>query len=72
MEGIDRTGVAAALAASPHPMWVSGGVTTLDELEFLDEHDAAGVVLGMALYTGTLDADEVARRYGATPSPNGS
>ena len=73
MRGIDRAGVAAALEASPHPMWVSGGVTTLDELQFLDEHDAAGVVLGMALYTGTLDADVVARRYGAAPSPdNGS
>jgi phosphoribosylformimino-5-aminoimidazole carboxamide ribotide isomerase len=71
MEGIDGPAVAAALRASPHPMWVSGGVTTLDELEFLDEHDAAGVVLGMALYTGALDADAVARRYGAAPSPNG-
>jgi len=70
MEGIDRISVAAALRASPHPMWVSGGVTTLDELEFLDEHDAAGVVLGMALYTGALNADEVAHRYGAIPSSN--
>ena len=72
MEGIDRAGVAAALEASPHPLWISGGVTTLDELDFLAAHGAAGVVLGMALYTGTLDADAVAARYGAlkpgTPS----
>lgn len=66
MEGIHRPSVARALVASPHPMWISGGVTTLDELEFLADAGAAGVVLGMALYTGTLDADAVARRWGGT------
>jgi phosphoribosylformimino-5-aminoimidazole carboxamide ribotide isomerase len=70
MEGIDRAGVAAALAASPHPMWISGGVTTLDELDFLADNGAAGVVLGMALYTNTLDADAVAARYGAGQPPS--
>ena len=64
MEGIHRDSVARALVASPHPMWISGGVTTLDELEFLADAGAAGVVLGMALYTGTLDPDAVARRWG--------
>lgn len=71
MEGIDRKGVAAAISASPHPMWISGGVTTLDELDFLAERGAAGVVLGMALYTNALDPDTVAERYGgdgAAPS----
>lgn len=70
MEGIDRDGVGRALAAAPHPMWISGGVTTLDELDFLADAGAAGVVLGMALYTGTLDPDAVAARYGALDSPN--
>lgn len=64
MQGIDRNGVAAALDAAAHPMWISGGVTTLEELDFLAEHGAAGVVLGMALYTDRLDADAVAERYG--------
>jgi len=64
MEGIDRDGVAEALDSAPHPMWISGGVTTLEELDFLAEHGAAGVVLGMALYTGRLDPDAVAERYG--------
>lgn len=67
MEGIHRESVARALAASPHPMWISGGVTTLDELDFLADAGAAGVVLGMALYTGTLDADAVAARFGSRP-----
>jgi phosphoribosylformimino-5-aminoimidazole carboxamide ribonucleotide (ProFAR) isomerase len=53
-------------------MWISGGVTTLEEMEFLAELGAHGVVLGMALYTGALDADTLASRYGGpeTASPN--
>lgn len=72
MEGIDRDSVTAALRATPHPMWISGGVTTLEEMEFLSEEGAHGVVLGMALYTGALDADALAALYGGaeTPSPN--
>ncbi len=67
LEGIDREGVAATVAASPHPVWISGGVTTLDEMQWLDGTGAHGAVLGMALYTGSVDADEVARRWGGTP-----
>lgn len=72
MQGIDRVGVKAALDASPHPVWISGGVTTLEELDFLAENGAAGVVLGMALYTNTLDADTVAERYGTLPTRGAS
>jgi len=64
VKGIDREGVAAVLAAARHPLWVSGGVTTIDELRFLREGGAAGAVLGMALYTGVLDADQVAKEFG--------
>ncbi len=64
LEGIDRAGVAEVLGASPHPVWISGGVTTVEELRFLAEHGAAGAVLGMALYTGALDADRVAEEFG--------
>ncbi len=64
MEGIDRAGVRAVVAASRHPVWISGGVTTLDELAFLDDVGAHGAVLGMALYTDTLDAQTVAERFG--------
>jgi len=65
LEGIDREGVSEVLAESAHPVWISGGVTTVAELAFLAEQGAAGAVLGMALYTGALDAAEVARGYGA-------
>lgn len=64
LEGIDRDAVGRTISLSPHPVWASGGVTTLDELQYLDEAGAAGAVLGMALYTETLDPDEVAERWG--------
>ncbi len=64
MEGIDLAGVKAVLAASPHPVQVSGGVTTMDDLAALADVGAAGAVLGMALYTGALDAAAVAAAWG--------
>ncbi|MEX0935909.1 MAG: 1-(5-phosphoribosyl)-5-[(5-phosphoribosylamino)methylideneamino] imidazole-4-carboxamide isomerase [Gemmatimonadota bacterium] len=64
VEGIDRRGVEAVIMASPHPVWISGGVTTMDELRFLRDQNAAGAVLGMALYTGALNADQVAEEFG--------
>ena len=56
------------IALSPHPVWASGGVTTTDELEFLAESGAAGAVLGMALYTETLNPHDVAARWGGVPN----
>jgi phosphoribosylformimino-5-aminoimidazole carboxamide ribotide isomerase len=64
LEGIDREASGEMIALSPHPVWASGGVTTTEELEYLDESGAAGVVLGMALYTETLDPSDVAARWG--------
>ena len=65
MEGIDLEGAAAVIGASTHPVWASGGITTLEDLRGLAEAGAAGAVLGMALYTDTLDAAAVAREFGA-------
>ncbi len=64
IQGIDRTGVSGVIRASSHPVWISGGVTTEAELRFLREKGAAGAVLGMALYTGALDATQTAREFG--------
>ena len=65
LQGIDRAAVAETVSLSPHPLWASGGVTTVEELEYLDESGAAGAVLGMALYTETLDPSDVATRWGS-------
>jgi len=64
LEGIDRNAVGETISLSPHPVWASGGVTTTEELRYLDESGAAGAVLGMALYTETLDPSDVATRWG--------
>jgi phosphoribosylformimino-5-aminoimidazole carboxamide ribotide isomerase len=65
VQGIDRGFVGQVIAASAFPVWISGGVTTIEELRFLDDCGAAGAVLGMALYTGVLDANLVAKEFGA-------
>ncbi len=63
-QGIDRGSVIEILSAAPHPVWISGGVTTLDELRFLRKEGAAGAVLGMAIYTNVLDPRGVAEEFG--------
>ena len=65
MDGIDLPEIKTVLDASPHPVQVSGGITSLDDLAALAEAGAAAAVVGMALYTGRLDAQVVARGYGA-------
>lgn len=65
LRGMDRDAMARTLRQSAHPVWVSGGVSTEDDLEWLEESGAEGAVLGMALYTGSVDAAGVAERWGA-------
>ncbi|TVR65562.1 MAG: 1-(5-phosphoribosyl)-5-[(5-phosphoribosylamino)methylideneamino] imidazole-4-carboxamide isomerase [Gemmatimonadales bacterium] len=64
LQGMDREEVARIIAQAPHPIWISGGVSTLDDLRFLKRRGAAGAVLGMALYTGALDEKQVAEEFG--------
>jgi phosphoribosylformimino-5-aminoimidazole carboxamide ribotide isomerase len=64
LEGIDRDATSDTVRASTHPVWISGGLTTEDELAHLEGAGAAGAVLGMALYTHTMNAEAVARRWG--------
>jgi phosphoribosylformimino-5-aminoimidazole carboxamide ribotide isomerase len=47
------------------PLHVSGGITTMDDLHAVAERGAAAAIIGMALYTGALDARAVAAEYGA-------
>lgn len=64
MEGIDLAGAQEVVRGSHHPLWISGGVTTVRELRALARAGAAGAVLGMALYTRILPPEEVAREFG--------
>ncbi|HSJ10145.1 MAG TPA: 1-(5-phosphoribosyl)-5-[(5-phosphoribosylamino)methylideneamino] imidazole-4-carboxamide isomerase [Longimicrobiales bacterium] len=63
MLGTDTDRFARLIAAAHCPLLASGGVAGPADLVALEEAGAAGVVLGMALYTGALDAQDVATRY---------
>ena len=64
MAGTDLDLMAEAVAASPWPVHASGGVGSMDDLRALADVGVAAVVLGMGLYTGTLDAAAVAAEFG--------
>jgi phosphoribosylformimino-5-aminoimidazole carboxamide ribotide isomerase len=63
MEGVDLPLMEEVVRSSRHPLLASGGVTTLEDLRALGRVGAFGAVIGMALYTGKLDAAEVAREF---------
>jgi phosphoribosylformimino-5-aminoimidazole carboxamide ribotide isomerase len=65
MRGVDEAAFRTLAAATRHPLIASGGVGGAADLERLDRCGVAGVVLGMALYTGALDASATAERYAA-------
>lgn len=64
MTGTDMGLMSDVVAASRAPVIASGGITSLDDLRELAAAGIAGAVVGMALYTGTLDARTVAREFG--------
>ena len=63
MDGVDLPLMEEVARRSPHPLLASGGVSTLEDLRALERVGAHGAVIGMALYTGTLDAQQVAREF---------
>ncbi len=46
------------------PLIAAGGITTMQDLSALSEKNVSAAVIGMALYTGVLQADIVAKEYG--------
>ena len=48
---------------SQHPVIASGGITTVHELRALADRGISAAVIGMALYTGALDARAVAEEF---------
>lgn len=64
MTGPDLPLVDAVVRCSDHPIVASGGIGSMDHLRELDARGVSGVVIGMALYTGTLDPRTVAEEYG--------
>lgn len=64
VEGIDLDGARSVVDISPHPVWIAGGISSVDDLKQLEQTGARAAVLGMALYTGALDPQGVAEEYG--------
>ena len=65
MDGTDLPLMEDVTDASAWPVFASGGVTTADDIRALEHRGLTGAVLGMALYTGALDARRTAEEYGA-------
>ena len=56
--------IARAVRAGRHPLIAAGGITTLDDLRALEALGVASAVIGMALYTGDMDAAACAAEFG--------
>ncbi|MDB4916080.1 MAG: 1-(5-phosphoribosyl)-5-(5-phosphoribosylamino)methylideneamino imidazole-4-carboxamide isomerase [Gemmatimonadetes bacterium] len=64
MQGTDLPLMEDVAELSNFPVLASGGVTTMDDIRALEHRGLAGVVIGMALYTGALDPIVVADEFG--------
>jgi phosphoribosylformimino-5-aminoimidazole carboxamide ribotide isomerase len=63
MEGTDLSLMEEVVEESEHPVCASGGIGTIGDLRALEDRGVASVVIGMALYTGALDAPTVAEEF---------
>jgi phosphoribosylformimino-5-aminoimidazole carboxamide ribotide isomerase len=64
MQGTDLPLMEDVAESSNFPVFASGGVATMQDLRALEHRGMAGVVIGMALYTGALDPVAVAGEFG--------
>jgi phosphoribosylformimino-5-aminoimidazole carboxamide ribotide isomerase len=64
LRGPDLALIDDVLAQIELPLIASGGIASLDDLYALRDRGVWAVVVGMALYTGTLDPDRVAKEFG--------
>ena len=63
MQGTDLALMADVVDAAAWPVIASGGVSSMLDLQALEDRGVAAAVLGMALYTDALDARIVAEEY---------
>lgn len=64
LEGADLPLMEDVAEASRFPVHAAGGVASMEDLRALEHRGVAGVVIGMALYTGALDPVVVAGEFG--------
>jgi phosphoribosylformimino-5-aminoimidazole carboxamide ribotide isomerase len=63
MGGLDLDLLREMAVRTRHPIVASGGVGSIDDLRAAQIAGAAAVVVGMALYQGSLDAKAVAKEF---------
>lgn len=63
MQGTDLPLMEDVAQESDHPVCASGGIGTIGDLRALADTGVASVVIGMALYTGALDARAIAEEF---------
>jgi phosphoribosylformimino-5-aminoimidazole carboxamide ribotide isomerase len=63
MTGADTVRFRHLAETSTHPVLASGGIAGASDLAVLSRTGVAGAIVGMALYTGALDAAAVAVEY---------
>jgi len=65
MDGPDLQLMTEVAGVSAFPLYAAGGIATIGDLRALQDGGVAGAVIGMALYTGTLDPTAVAEEFSA-------
>lgn len=63
MEGTDLSLMEDVTDASAWPVFASGGVASFEDMRALEHRGLSGAVLGMALYTGVLDARRLVEEF---------
>jgi phosphoribosylformimino-5-aminoimidazole carboxamide ribotide isomerase len=63
MQGTDLPLMEDVVDASPFPVFASGGIGSLADLRALEDRGVAAAVVGMALYTGAIDARVLAEEF---------
>jgi len=69
--GVDLDLVRDVLAHCLLPVYVAGGIGSLNDLSALESVGVHAAILGRALYSGGLDAHAVATRYAPAVRPPG-
>ena len=59
MQGVNAAAMTEMVHATKLPVIASGGVTTIDDIRILRAIPVAGVIVGRALYEGTVDLREI-------------
>ena len=63
LEGIDERPIKALMRETKRPVIVSGGITTIDDLRTIRQLGAHSAVVGMAIYTGSIDFRKAVREF---------